>query len=345
MCGIGGIRRFGKDPILKDQVDLLMVGLQSRGIDASGIALQNGGGKLHLLKNDIPAWQFVTSKPYETFLKEHLTDETNIVILHTRMATKGSPVKQNNNHPMFHNKTAVVHNGVITNDDNLFRELNLPRYAETDSDILRAILDKEGLSKAGIRRLSRCMGSVACAAISPEQPDYLLLVRSGSPLICAAYNDLLIWASEKSIIHKAMRPWVDKFGLQFQTQRPDISFLTMRDNTAWLFGPSGLEWHEECKTSMYYREPERLVFGNYVERKKRWESEDDREIISSSSIITCDTKPQKLKPIHYKKASGVQIRIECESCKSLNKLTPEQYTVLPSNLLCGSCDKPLAVKK
>jgi Glutamine amidotransferase domain len=173
---------------------------------------------------------------------------------------------------MFKGKVALVHNGGISNHEHLFRELKLERSAETDSDILRAILDEEGFTKKAIRVMNKCSGPAAIAAINPDMPEYLLLGRSGSPLVCAKYGDLLVWASEKHYIHKAMRPWKDWLNLSFQEQKVEIGFLTMADHTAWLFGPEGLEWHDKfflCGNSSQVAKY-RPTYTNYSERNKKW---------------------------------------------------------------------------
>lgn len=333
MCGIGGFRRFGDQPITRDQIELLMVSLQHRGNDATGIAIMNPGEKtVRVCKGDEPAWNFMKTQTFGKFIEAHLHEDTNIVLVHTRAATKGSPRKLENNHPMYFDKSAVTHNGVVTNDDILFRDLNLTRHAETDSDILRAIVDKEGLNKAVIRKLARCNGSVACAAITPDQPEHLLLVRSGSPLVLAAYNEVLVWASEKQSIHQAMRPWIKKWGLNFQVQTPNIGFLTMADHSAWLFGPKGLEWHDECKTAFHYVEPRRAVWENYNERQDKWNKEDKK--VNLVNMIT---------PPSGEKVG--RLRVRCDGCSQMVKLTPEQAEKGLENMRCSKCKKPLAIKE
>lgn len=307
----------------------MLCGLQNRGLDATGIAMNNVKGEVVVFKGDKTAWQLTSSKEYAEFLKENLTPDTNMVLLHTRAATKGSPRENKNNHPMFHNKCAVVHNGIINNDDWLFGDLKMDRHAETDSDVLRAILDKENFTKKAIRTLAKVAGSVACAAISPEQPEHLLLVRSGSPLVVAACGDYLVWASEKKHIHAAMRPWIQKWGLSFQMAQPaGIAYLTMADNTAWIFGPKGLEWHDECKTTNYYREPQRMVWDQYKERNTRWDDEEKRK----HSVLRPHT-------------SNSCIRAKCPKCGKLNKIEPRLLNADIATLRCGQCKASLQSKK
>lgn len=252
MCGIAGIVKYGEDPIQVDQIRLLLTGVEHRGRDATGVALQYEDGKILVLKEDDPAWDFVSSEAFDEWMEEKLTPQVTTVILHTRKATKGSPYKLANNHPMFSGKAAVVHNGHIYNDDDLFKEMKLERGAETDSDIIRAIVDKEGLSRAALRHLGRMRGAAAIACLHPDYPRHLLLGRSSSPLVLGSTDKWLVFASEKHAIHRAMRPWVKRFGVWFQQQSLDMAFSTMADNSIWLLGPEGLLWHDKFETAQWH---------------------------------------------------------------------------------------------
>ena len=51
MCGIGGVKRFGKELITPYHITSLAIGLATRGLDATGIALADDED-IHILKND-----------------------------------------------------------------------------------------------------------------------------------------------------------------------------------------------------------------------------------------------------------------------------------------------------
>jgi predicted glutamine amidotransferase len=262
MCGIAGVMRLGAEPISHEQLKVLLLGVQHRGMDATGIAVLRAG-KVTVHKSDDPAWKFITQKDTEKFLQEYVTPETDVVTLHTRAATKGDPRQNDNNHPMFAGHAAVVHNGMIHNDDDLFKELKVKRYAETDSDIIRAIVDKDGMTKKGIRTLNRLRGSAACGIISSDFPTKLMLLRAGSPLVLARTEEYLMWASEKDPLHKAARIWHRYWGIEFQSSRPMLSWHPVETSTAFLIDferlrqdPNTYEaWHDEFDICSYYNRP------------------------------------------------------------------------------------------
>jgi asparagine synthetase B (glutamine-hydrolysing) len=265
MCGIGGLRRFGDEPITRAEIKQLGCALEWRGNHATGICVQDASGELHVLKGDIPAHQFMASKDLETWFEKHLHEDTLAVLLHTRYATKGKPQENTNNHPVCAGNVAIVHNGMIYNDDILFKELKLERKAEVDSDIIRAILDDTGVTRDAIGKLRRLGGSAAIAALDPQRPGWLLLGRSGSPLVLASTPGKLYWASTKDALHMAVRPVFERFGVLWRENRAgnEVGFITMNDDSAWLFGPNGLDWHDKFTTCHHYATPTYRMAENW----------------------------------------------------------------------------------
>lgn len=295
MCGIGGIIRFGDKPIREDILAVLLVGNEHRGNDASGIMLQQADGTIDIFKKDVPGWTLVSTKEYEEFIREKLKPTTRGAFVHARGASKGNPRDNNNNHPMFAGKGAIIHNGVIRNDDFMFESLKLNRKAETDSDVIRAIVDEHGITKKACELFGKMVGSGAIAAIHPEYPNKMILARSGNPLILASNADFMFFSSEKDTLHKACRPWLVRFGIWFQANKPDVDFSMMADDSAWIIGEKGLEHHDICKINTGgYKEPWRKTYEEYEERSKKWDKEkaksEDRKLINVKKIDDADMK-------------------------------------------------------
>lgn len=254
MCGICGVRRFSDVPLQRDMIDLLILNNENRGLEATGIALQQPNGSVAVFKDDVPAHEFIISPEYEAFMETNLKDDTVIAIGHCRKVTKGTPRNNGNNHPMWDGKTAVVHNGVIHNDDDKFRDWKLERKAETDSDIFRALLDREGFTRKAVNLMSQLSGSGAFAAVSTEHPGKLLLGRSGNPIEFLGNKDVLMFSSESGPLYKAVRPWKSFFGIVMREIRPEpYGMIKMNDHSAWLLSDKPkdrndwVEWHQEMR--------------------------------------------------------------------------------------------------
>lgn len=324
MCGIAGVRRYGENPINAEEIKVLLAELEHRGNHATGIALMVKK-EIKLIKAPKPAWAFIGDKQTEEFLDAFLPDAT-MAILHTRFATVGNPEDNENNHPMYLGKSAVVHNGGISNHNFYFDSEKVPRSCATDSDVFRAILDKEGMNAKAIEKMNRLSGSAAIAAFSQEDPDLLLLARSGSPLIYGVADDKIWWASTTAAIQRAVRPWVFKHGLHARKSRSDIGYFCMPDNTAYILSSKGRDRKFEFKTCTSYRAPIYNMPATYGSKMEEWKRDK-----KARRRISAGTAPVPLLPFKSH---------ECpkEGCKTVNSIPRDAKW---DKYLCRVCDTPL----
>lgn len=272
MCGIAGVKRYGNEPITLAELEILICSNEIRGNHASGIAIQNGED-IVIHKMPLPAWGFIKDPATKAFLKDHLREDTDTVLLHTRFATCGSPMKNDNNHPMFDGRVALVHNGSIRNADTLFSETKLERFAETDSDILRALVAEHGFTAAACRQIARCAGSAAIAAVSADYPGHLLLGRSGNPLVVAHANDKLYFASTLPSIQKAVRPFEEHHGLFMRGPARNFSYNFLPDHTCYILKPDDTSTHHEMHIATGFTPVVYRSHDNYAEKMQVWQSQ------------------------------------------------------------------------
>ena len=135
MCGIVGY--IGN----KDATKILMDGLKRleyRGYDSAGIAILNNGS-ISVLKEPGKI------SGLEKAISENPVSGT-IGIAHTRWATHGSPNKTNAHpHTDFHNKIALIHNGIIENYQSIKTRLKDGGYefrTETDTEALANLISE-----------------------------------------------------------------------------------------------------------------------------------------------------------------------------------------------------------
>ena len=114
-----------------------------------------------------------------------------IGIAHTRWATHGS-VQVENTHPhMSGDNLALVHNGIIENNQSLkaqLQEIGYQFLSDTDSEVIVHLIDshfKEGASlvEAVRESVKRLDGAYAIAVISTDSPSRIVAARSGCPLV------------------------------------------------------------------------------------------------------------------------------------------------------------------
>jgi glucosamine 6-phosphate synthetase-like amidotransferase/phosphosugar isomerase protein len=223
MCGIAGV--YLQDPTDLDFshkqfctfVDALMLGIEHRGRDATGLAAISKTGELHIEKADLEASAF-------KLWRSDIPRNPQAILLHTRFATQGTPMNLLNNHPVQYDEVLVTHNGHISNDDKLFREEDLERKAEVDSEIISALFHKYGIEKAHIP-LQKLDGNMAVAVADLRKPGALVLAKGwSSPLETYRWDNGIIWASTKDAIREAL-----KESIGFEVKWNDICSLTSGD--------------------------------------------------------------------------------------------------------------------
>lgn len=180
MCGIVGY--VGDQPLLPVLIEGLRK-LEYRGYDSAGVAVVRNGeidirrsaGKLARLES------VIASHP--------IAGEFGIG--HTRWATHGRPTEENAHpHRDCTGRIVVVHNGIIENYLELKRALIADGHTfttETDTEVVAHLLEREwkgdGLAAATRRMLAHVRGLFALVLISADDPDTIVAVRNGPPVV------------------------------------------------------------------------------------------------------------------------------------------------------------------
>ena len=205
MCGIVGY--VGPRPLLPVLIEGLRK-LEYRGYDSAGIAVVRNGeleirrsaGKLARL---------------EDVLATHpLTGEYGIG--HTRWATHGRPTEENAHpHRDCRGRIVVVHNGIIENYLELKRALIKEGHTfvtETDTEVVAHLVEKEtrddGLAAAVRRSLAHLRGLFALVLISADEPDTIIAVRNGPPVVVGIGQEEYFVASDVPAILNYTRQMV-----------------------------------------------------------------------------------------------------------------------------------------
>jgi len=247
MCGIAGIHvrdRYINELPLESFADMLLLGIEHRGRDATGLVAFTTDNEVSLVKDDIPASQFIYLRPY-------LPADTQTILMHTRLATQGPKEKNENNHPVVWKTCYGTHNGVVSNDDEVFEKLNQERTAEVDSQAIFASLFENGMdSPENIEEgLTQVVGSMAIAACDPDRhPGQLLLARGeSSPLWVLNHPKAIIWASTKFAIRDAwkavMGTCTEKENFNFKNQWDSPGFYEFFPGEFWIVKNGKIEQH------------------------------------------------------------------------------------------------------
>lgn len=209
MCGIFGIipREDFRitQSFLRQTTDLLFKLSESRGKDASGMAVKSNQ-TIYVIKAPVSPSKLIRSTEYRKTFQDIFNNGSNNLALfgHSRLATDGVQTVNNNNQPIIKDGSVVAHNGIIVNHHNLWNRYNsLKRSYEIDTEIIPALIQKfyeEGNSlKKSIQMLFKeIYGSASIALFFKYSTNQLILgTNTGSLYICLSQNeDICIFASE-----------------------------------------------------------------------------------------------------------------------------------------------------
>lgn len=179
MCGIvGAVAQRDVAAILVDGLHRL----EYRGYDSGGVAVVNDH-KMQIVR------RVGKVKGLDDALEaQPLLGGTGIA--HTRWATHGEP-SETNAHPHRSGNIAVVHNGIIENYAELKAELQARGYvfqSQTDTEVIAHLVNWElrsskSLLEAVQKTVKQLRGAYGTVVLNEDEPEHLIVARSGSPLV------------------------------------------------------------------------------------------------------------------------------------------------------------------
>ncbi|MFL6215110.1 MAG: glutamine--fructose-6-phosphate transaminase (isomerizing) [Blastocatellia bacterium] len=183
MCGIVG---YVGD---KQVVGVILDGLRKleyRGYDSAGIAVVDEQGALTIRRAEGKL------RNLEEAIRLKPLDGT-YGIGHTRWATHGRPTEENAHpHRDCSGKVVVVHNGIIENFMPLKHKLQSEDHVfvtETDTEVIAHLIEKylkesDGHLESAVRRaVMELRGIYALAIMSADEPEKIIAVRQGPPIV------------------------------------------------------------------------------------------------------------------------------------------------------------------
>lgn len=271
MCGVVGALAYGdfetnkEEKIRQESIIFLTSELlqlnQSRGKDATGIATMFANCDYMGLKMGISAQEFVArfggkETDYDGYLdvwrkKKH---PAKMVIGHCRKPSasgKASALDNKNNHPIKVGDTIGVHNGTLTNHENIFNNLECGRDGKVDSEAVFRLLDHftskgtEPFTKEAIlETCKRMSGTYACLAFNGNNPYQMAAFRDGRPLHACIIRPLktLLISSDDDFL-KAVVFRYNKMANLYHTgatkftalKKDDVDLSILKDDQLYIF--------------------------------------------------------------------------------------------------------------
>lgn len=257
MCGIIGALAYGEfetkaeERIRQESMIYLTTELlqqtQSRGKDATGISTLFSDGDYMGLKMGIAAQEFVTrfggeKTDFEGYLNiwRKKNKPAKIVIGHCRKPSTGTRAgadDNKNNHPIKVGNIIGVHNGTLTNHEEVFKNLGCGRDGKVDSEAIFRLLNH--LTNEGTEPFSaeviqetckRLSGSYAVLTFNGNNPFQLASFLDARPLeICIVRPlKLVLLASDRDFLKVAMVRY-NKMAALYQFAKPKFEILKKSD--------------------------------------------------------------------------------------------------------------------
>jgi glutamine---fructose-6-phosphate transaminase (isomerizing) len=182
MCGIVGY--VGNKQVVPVILDGLRK-LEYRGYDSAGIAVVDEGHHLDIRRAEGKL------RNLEEAIRLKPLDGT-YGIGHTRWATHGRPTEENAHpHRDCTGRVVVVHNGIIENYIQLKDRLRKSDHVfvtETDTEVVAHLVEEymkeeESFEKSVARAVRDLRGIFALSIISTDEPDTIIAVRQGPPVV------------------------------------------------------------------------------------------------------------------------------------------------------------------
>ena len=185
MCGIFGV--ITKQASSFNDIRTLAACAEQRGKDSSGLVYHQDG-TYKVMKADFRVTEL---------LKQWSSGgASGIVMGHSRLITNGL----GDNQPVIRDGLAVLHNGIIVNDDQVFKDISKTRKFRVDSEAILAIaamhLEAGGAFEDLYEAvLSKCKGVISCAVAAPRLGKVCVFSNNGS-LYVGQKDGATIFSSE-----------------------------------------------------------------------------------------------------------------------------------------------------
>ena len=192
---------------------------ESRGKEASGLAIRLKDS-IYVLKEPITSSKLVKTSRYKELFNQTINAEgyngnqlqAPILILgHSRLQTNGQSEINANNQPVVKDGAVGIHNGIIVNDDKLWKSFSeLKKKYDVDTEVFLGLLQMfRAQGKSVIEALKlvfeQIEGSASVAVEFDDINNLILASNTGSLYMALDKSEkILVFASEKYILQQVL---------------------------------------------------------------------------------------------------------------------------------------------
>ena len=176
-----------------------------RGRHATGYAAWHAWEGFSSFKAPMSSSRFIQTPEWKALRN----DLPNALVGHTRYSTGTDPKVNKNNHPFVGDVWAIVHNGWLTNYDQVVSDYDLEDALEsyTDSEAILGIMETCGDPRIGFEEVLGYVEGAASVAAIHQNTGAVYLFREESKPMCVVripYFNAVVFASTESILTRAI---------------------------------------------------------------------------------------------------------------------------------------------
>lgn len=237
MCGIFGLvtRQDSNVPSasIKSIISHLFLLSESRGKEASGLAVSDTKS-IKVLRQPIRASQLLKTKECQQLLARYSNKSPLTIIGHTRLETNGISNNNNNNQPVIKDDIVGIHNGIVVNDEFLWKKYpKLKRNYLVDTEVILSLIrnflnKKNGLSQSVTKTYIEIEGAASLALLFKEF-YYLVLATNTGSLYLSCDKNFCLFASEAHILKTALAK-ASLSSLTVVHVKPNTGYVINRNN-------------------------------------------------------------------------------------------------------------------
>ncbi len=221
MCGIIGFFAAPGEKmsvsVLRQTMESLLRLSESRGKEAAGMATVMNAS-FDVLKAPVSASQLIQSADFAKFFNkvedskifsaDGVLNSPIAVIGHSRLMTNGTQDQNVNNQPVYKEHAVCVHNGIIVNDQSIWKGFpSLVRESEVDTEVFVALLEKylqeKGDLGAAAQEVFQQVEGAASVLVLTDQKQAIWATNTGSLYLCRNVGgSVSILASERFILEQ-----------------------------------------------------------------------------------------------------------------------------------------------
>lgn len=204
MCGVLGYYAFGPKRPFYPALFYSWNWLKARGTDGCGFAYPHPDGKIVSVKSELASDKFLVDPSAKEALDQLVACAPPYIIMHVRKSTVLNRIDTIHAHPFMSENVIAIHNGRISNADELMRGMK-KSMPIVDSEAIPHVFEKYAIWESAdkfTQALEQLRGEFTIAALTAHDQKLYLASNGGRPLSLTYDEDtnILYFCSEHAYL-------------------------------------------------------------------------------------------------------------------------------------------------